>query len=120
MHLQDEELLFEMVPGEHLQRDVCTLRELCNVAGLLVDLATRDGKTLLSVRYNAEFTGFIRNRKAGRPRNSGDLQLSCEEVFSLKETDGAGMAASRLGMSVATFYRRCNENKGKKKEEPFV
>jgi peptide deformylase len=59
----------------------------------------------------------------GTARQDGPgIQGTCNSPVRrfLKETDGAGMAASRLGMSVATFYRRCNENKGKKKEEPFV
>ena len=120
MHLQDEEIRFEVVPGEHLQRDVRMLGELGAVAGLLVGLVFKDGKTLLSVRYNAEFTEFIRNRKAGRPRNGGNPGLTCEEVFSLKETEGAAMAASKLGMSVATFYRRDKKKKEKKGNDPFV
>ncbi len=120
MHMQDEELLFEVVPGGNLHKDVRKLRELCDVAGLLVNLTVKDGATFLSVGYNGEFTEFIRHRNAGRPRKKGEVRISCGKVFSLKEKEGATVAAATVGMSMATFYRRCNENKHKREEDPFV
>lgn len=120
MHMQDKEMLLEVVPGEHLQKDVQKLGDLAHVAGILVDLTVISGATFLSVRYSDEFTEFIRNRNAGRPRQKEGVPLSCGEVCSLKEAEGAKAAADKLRMPVATFYRRFNDNKGKKKEEPFV
>jgi hypothetical protein len=120
MHMQDKQLLFQVVPGNTLDEDVRMLRKLAAVAGLVVGLQCKEGCTFISVRYNEQYTEYIRSRNAGRPRNGGNPGLTCEEVFSLKETEGAAMAASKLGMSVATFYRRCNENKEKKGNDPFV
>jgi len=120
MHMQDDEMLFELVPGKHLHKDVDTLKHLMNVSGVLVDVMVRDGKTSLSIRYNQEFTEYLRTRNAGRPRNKADVQLTCKEVYSLKESEGAKVAAAALRMPIATFYRRCNDNKGKREEEPFV
>ncbi len=120
MHMQDKEILLEVVPGENLKKDVRKLRELGNVAGLRVNLTVKDGTTFLSVGYSDEFTEFLRNRNAGRPRNKKKVQLTCGEVFALKKAEGAKIAAATLQLPVATFYRRYNENKGKKEEEPFI
>ena len=120
MHMQDEEMLFELVPGEHLYENVDTLKHLMNVSGVLVDVMVRDGKTSLSIRYSKEFTEYLRNRNAGRPRKKDTLNSTCGEVFSLKEAKGAKVAAATFGMPIATFYRRCNDNKGKREEEPFI
>jgi len=120
MHMQDKELLFEVVPGGNLHDDARKLGELGKVAGLLVNLTVEDGATFLSVGYSDEFTEFIRHRNAGRPRKKREVQISCAKVFSLKEEEGAKVAAATVGMSIATFYRRCNENKGKREGEPFI
>jgi hypothetical protein len=120
MHIQDKEVLFEVIQGEHLQKDVQKLKELAHVAGLLVDLTVTDSATFLSIRYNDEFTEYIRNRKAGRPRKKKAIQLTCKEVVSLKKNEGAKVAAATLKMPIATFYRHYTENKGKKEEDLFV
>lgn len=120
MKLQDKRLSFEVVPGATLEEDVRTLRELALVAGLLVGLEQRDGRTYVSVRYGEDFTEFIRSRNAGRPRGTPTLQLSCKDVYAAKETEGARIVAARLGLPLSTFYRRCKENRSKREEEPFL
>jgi hypothetical protein len=120
MNIQDRELSLEVVPGETFKEDVRTLRSLASVAGLLVELEQRDGAAFLHVRYNENFTEFIRNRNAGRPRSMTTGRFTCKEVFSARESDGSKAVAQRLGMSLATFYRRCNDNKGKNGDDPFL
>lgn len=120
MQLQDKEILFEVVQRNDLQKDVQKLREIASVAGLLVNLTVTDDATFLSLRYSDEFTEFIRNRNAGRPRKKGTVQLSCGEVVSLKRAEGAEVAAATLKIPITTFYRRYNDNKGKRKEDPFI
>lgn len=120
MHLQDKDLLFEVVPGATLAQDVQKLRELAAVAGLGVRLTVKGGVSMLCVGYNEEFTEFIRNRKAGRPRKTAEVQITCGEVFATKEAQGSKAVAARLRMPLATFYRRCDENKGKGDGEPFT
>jgi len=120
MHMQDKEMLLEIVQGEHLQKDVQKLKKLASVAGLLVNLTVTDGATFLSVRYSDEFTEYIRNRKAGRPRKKETVCLTCKEVVSLKKDEGAKVAAATLKMPIATFYRHYNDNKGKNEEDLFV
>lgn len=120
MDMQDKEILFEVVPGGNLQKDVQKLRELGHVAGLLVDLTVKEGTTFLCVRYSDEFTELIRNRKAGRHRGERKVLLTCGEVFSLKAAEGAKAAADTLGMPLPTFYRRYKENKRKNEEDLFV
>ena len=118
--MQDEEMQFEVVRGGQLYKDVMKLYGLGNVAGLQVGLIVEDGKHFLSIRYNDEYTEFKRNRNAGRPRTRRQAHLTCGEVSSLKEAQGAKAAAAALGMPIATFYRRYNENKGKKEEAYFI
>jgi len=118
--MQDKEILFEVIPDGNIHRDVQKLKELANVAGLLVSLTVKGGATFLYIRYGDEYTEYLRNRNAGRPRKTDEVQLTCGEVFSLKEAEGAKVAAARLKMPLATFYRRYSENKSKKDEEPFV
>jgi hypothetical protein len=118
--MQDKEMLLEVVPGKHLEADVGRLKALAEVAGLLVGLTVRDGATYISIRYSDEFTEFIRSRNAGRPRRKNAARLSCGEVYLLKESVGAIAAASALRMPIATFYRRCKDNRGKKEGEPFL
>lgn len=118
--MQDGELLFEVVRGGTLYKDVMKLYVLGEVAGLQVGLIAKDGRHFLSIRYDDEYTEFKRNRNAGRPRTRRQVHLTCGEVDLLKETEGAKAAASALGMPIATFYRRYNENKGKAEEEYFV
>jgi len=120
MNIQDRELSLEVVPGETLEEDVRTLRSLASVAGLLVDLERREGAAFLHVRYNEGFTEFIRNRNAGRPRSTAAGRFTCKEVFSAREKEGSKAVAQRLGMSLATFYRRCRDNKGKNGDDPFL
>lgn len=120
MHMQDKEMLLEVVPGAHLQEEVQKLRILASVAGIIVGLTVKNGATFLSVKYSEEFTEFIRTRNAGRPKQKGKVQLLCGEISSLKESEGAKVAAAKLHMSIATFYRHLNDNKGKKKEDEFV
>jgi len=120
MYMQDKEMLFEVVPGKQLGTDVRKLKTLAKVAGMLVGLTVRDGATYLSIRYSDEFTEFIRSRNAGRPRRKDAVRLTCGEVGLLKESQGAKAAASTLQMPIATFYRRCEDNKGKKEGEPFL
>ena len=117
--MQDKEMLFEVVPREDLRRDVQKLGVIGNVAGLHIDLTVRDGKTILRMHYRDDFCKYKRTRDAGRPRKEETVQLTCGEAVSLKKKDGAKVAATTLGMSVATFYRHCNNNKWKKDEEPF-
>lgn len=118
--MQDGELLFEVVRGGTLYKDVIKLYELGKVAGLQVGLIPKDGKHFLSIRYDDEYTEFKRNRNAGRPRTRRQTHLTCGEVDFLKETEGAEAAAVALGMPIATFYRRYKESKGKKGEEYFM
>lgn len=120
MHMQDKEILFEVIQREDLQQDIQKLKELASVAGLLVNLTVTNGAPILSVRYSEEFTEFIRNRNAGRPRKKGSVLLSCGEVISLKEAEGAKVAATALKIPIATFYRRYYENKGKNEKESFT
>jgi len=120
MSMQDKELLFEVVPREDLRRDIQKLGVLGHVAGLLVSRTVRDGKTFLCVQYSDDSCKYKRTRNAGRPRKEETVHLTCGEVVSLKEKEGAKVAAATLGMSVATFYRHCNNNKWKKDEESFV
>ncbi len=118
--MQDKEMLFEIVPRADLRRDIQQLGVFGHVAGLLVFLTVRDGKTFLCVQYSDDSCEYKRTRDAGRPRKKETVHLTCGEVVSLKEKEGAKVAAATLGMSVATFYRRYNNNKRKKDEEPFV
>ena len=118
--MQDGEVLFEVVRGGTLYKDVMKLYGLGNVAGISVGLSTKDGRYFLSIRYDDEYTEFKRNRNAGRPRTRRQSHLTCGEVTSIKEGRGAKVAAASLGMPIATFYRRYNENKGKGEEEYFV
>lgn len=118
--MQNKEILFEVVPDGNIHMNIQALKKLGNVAGLLVDLRIKEGATFLCIRYSEEFSEFIRNRNAGRPRKKEEVQLTCGEVFSLKEEEGAKVAAARLRMPLATFYRRYSENKRKRFEEPFV
>jgi len=120
MHMQDKEILLEIVQGDHLQENIQKLKKLASVAGLLVTLTVTDGTTFLSVRYSDEFTEYIRNRKAGRPRKEKTVCLTCKEVISLKKDEGAKIVAAKLKMPIATFYRHYNENKGKNEEDLFV
>jgi len=120
MHMQEDEILFELIPGKDLYKDVATLKKLMNVSGVLVDALVRDGKTTLSIRYDKDFTEYLRTRNAGRPRKETEVKLTCGDVFSLKEAEGAKVAATALQMPIATFYRRCHDNKGKREEEPFT
>ncbi|MGB4407913.1 MAG: hypothetical protein WBI82_13705 [Sphaerochaeta sp.] len=120
MFRQEEKMLFEVVPDGNIHKDVQRLKELANVAGLLVDLKVKEGSTFLQIRYGDEYTEYLRSRNAGRPRKTDEVQLTCGEVSLLKETEGAQGAADRLRMSLPTSYRRYNENKGKKDVEPFV
>ena len=120
MNIQDQEILLEIVQGDHLQKDVQKLRDLAYVAGLLIELKVKDGRSFLSVKYNDEFTEFIRSRKAGRLRKKETDQFTCGEVITLKETQGANVAAAILKIPISTFYRRYNENKGKEEGEPFI
>ena len=120
MYRQDKEMLNEVVADGNIHENVQKLKELANIAGLLVSLKVKEGTTFLYIRYGDEYTEYLRNRNAGRPRKTDEVQLTCGEVFSLKEAEGAQGAAARLRMSMATFYRRYNANKGKKDEEPFV
>ncbi|MFA6845978.1 MAG: hypothetical protein WCR02_09640 [Sphaerochaetaceae bacterium] len=119
MNMQQEEILFEVVPGEHLQQDMLKLRKLAYTAGLLVNLTEMNGTTFLSVRYDDGFTEFVRTRHAGRPRKKESTRLTCGEVVSLKTEKGAKVVAATLGMPLATFYRHYIENKGKKEGEIF-
>lgn len=118
--MQDGELLFEVVRGGTLYKDVMKLYGLGEVAGLKVGLIAKDGKHFLSIRYDDGYTEFKRNRNAGRPRTRRQTHLTCGEVDFLKETEGAKAAAVALGMPIATFYRRYKESKGKKEEEYFM
>lgn len=118
--MQDGEMLFEVVRGETLYKDVMKLHGLGNVAGFSVGLSAKDGRHFLSIRYDDEYTESKRNRNAGRPRTRRQSHLTCGEVTSIKEGRGAKAAAASLGMPIATFYRRYNENKGKREEECFV
>lgn len=120
MDMQNKEILFEIVPGGNLHKDVRKLRKLGYVAGLLVDLTVKEGTTFLCIRSSDEFTEFIRNRKAERHRKKEKALLTCGEEFSLKATGGAKAAADTLGMPLATFYRLYNENKRKNEEDLFV
>lgn len=120
MHMQENEILFELIPGKNFHKDVATLKRLMNVSGVLVDALVRDGKTTLSIRYDKEFTEYLRTRNAGRPKKEPEVTLTCGEVFSLKESEGAKVAAAKLQMPIATFYRRCHDNRGKGDGEPFV
>lgn len=118
--MQDKEMLFEVIPREDLRRDVQKLGMIGDVAGLHIGLTVRDAKTILCVQYSDDFCKYKRTRDAGRPRKEEAVQLTCGEVVSLKEKEGAKVAATTLGMSVATFYRHYHSNKWKKGEEPFV
>ena len=120
MDMQDKEMLFEVVPREDLRRDVQKLGVLGQVAGFQAGLTVREGKTFLCVRYSDDFCKYKRTRDAGRPRKEEAVQLTCGEVVSLKKKEGAKIAATALGMSVATFYRHCNNNKWKKDGEAFT
>lgn len=40
MHVEFEEMLLELVPGDHLNENIYKLKKLANVAGLLVSLST--------------------------------------------------------------------------------
>lgn len=120
MHMQDEQLLFQVIPGSTLDEDVRMLGKLASVAGLVVGLQHKEGCTFVSVGYNEEYTEFIRSRNAGRPRGRREVGMACSEVFSLKEVAGAKAAAASLGMSLATFYRHCKDNRGKRGDEPFL
>lgn len=120
MHMQDKQLLFQVVWGNTLDEDVRTLGKLASVAGLVVGLQCKEGCTFVFVRYNEQYTEYIRSRNAGRPRKTWEARISCAEVFSLKDAQGAKAAASSLGMSLATFYRHCKENLGRGGDEPFV
>ena len=116
MNIQDRKLSLEVVPGETLEEDVRTLRSLA----FLVDLERRERAAFLHVRYNEGFTEFIRNRNAGRPRSTAAGRFTCKEVFSAREKEGSKAVAQRLGMSLATFYRRCRDNKCKNGDAPFL
>ena len=48
------------------------------------------------------------------------LDIHSKEVFSAREKEGSKAVAQRLGMSLATFYRRCHDNKGKNGDDPFL
>lgn len=120
MDMQNKEILFEIVSSGNLRKDVQKLRELGYVAGLLVDLTVKEDTTFLCIRYSDVFTEFIRNRKAGRHRKKEKVLITCGEVFFLKAAEGAKAAADTLGMPLATFYRRYNENKRKNEEDLFV
>jgi len=120
MSMHDKELLFEVVPRGDLKRDIQQLGVLGSVAGLLVSCTVRDGKTFLCVQYSDESCDYKRTRNAGRPRKKETVQLTCGEIVSLKAKEGAKVVAATLGMPVATFYRRYNDNKRKKPGEPFV
>lgn len=118
--MQYEEMVFEVVRGGTLYKDVGKLYGLADVAGLRVGLSSDDGRYFLTIRYSDEITEAKRSRNAGRPRKNREVLLTCGEVSSLKESKGAQVAAAALGMPIATFYRRYNENKGKRVEDPFV
>lgn len=118
--MQYEELVFEVVRGGTLYGDVLKLHGLADVAGLGVGLSAEDGRYFLTIRYNEEITEEKRSRNAGRPRKPREVLLTCGEVSSLKQSKGAKVAAAALGMPIATFYRRYNENKEKRAEDPFV
>lgn len=121
MSIQDKELRFEVVHGADLRRDIQKLGLLGHVAGLHVSRTVKDGRTFLCVRYSDDSCEYKRTRNAGRPRKEEPAHLTCGEVASLKEKQGAKVAAATLGMSVATFYRHCNNsNKWKKDGEPFT
>ncbi len=120
MHMQDKQLLFQVVPGNTLDEDVRMLGKLASVAGLVVGLQCKEGCTFVSVRYNEQYTEYIRSRNAGRPRKTWGARISCAEVYFRKDAEGAKAAASSLGMSLATFYRHCNENLGRGGDEPFL
>ncbi len=117
--MQDKEMLFEVVPREDLRRDAQKLGVLGHVAGLHIGLTVRDGKTFLCVQYSDDFCKYKRTRDAGRLRKEEAVHLTCGEVVSLKKKEGTKVAAATLGMSVATFYRHCNNNRWKKDDEPF-
>lgn len=118
--MEYEEMVFELAVRDGLYGDVGRLHSLASVAGLKVGLAVNDGRYFLSIRYSEEVTEHKRNRNAGRPRKKRRALLTCGEVVALKEAEGAKIAATTLGMPIATFYRRYKENKGKREEEPFV
>ena len=116
--MQDKQLLFQVIPGNTLNEDVRMLGKLASVAGLVVGIQCKESFTFVSVRYNEQYTEYIRSRNAGRPRKTWEARISCAEVFSRKDAEGAEAAASSLGMSLATFYRLCKENLGRG-DEPF-
>ena len=120
MHVEFEEMLLELVPGDHLNENIYKLKKLANVAGLLVSLSTQDGSTYLSIRYDEKYTEFFRTRNAGRPRKSEARAMTRGEVFcAIRQERGAKAAAAEFNMSLSTFYRRYWENMGKDKGELF-
>jgi hypothetical protein len=120
MYTEFKEMLLELVPNDHLFKDIQKLRKLALVAGLSVNLISRDESSYLLVSYCDEFTEFVRTRNAGRHRESVTVTKTCGDVCSLRREKGAKATAVALNMSLSTFYRHYLENMGKHNGEMFL